>query len=102
MSSETYIGLDVHQATISVAVMELKPAHRFCIAVRPHRDVMCTVPHIDPRGMRVNYREAWVLGLQSAAPFLSLLPVSPQHFACRHLCSPHRKIRIRFDPVTIG
>ena len=46
----------------------------------------------EPRGMRVNYLEAWILRLQSAAPFLSLLPVPPQHFAWRHLWSPHRKL----------
>jgi hypothetical protein len=67
-----------------------------------HRDVMRAVPHINPRGVRMNHLQAWVLRLQSSRPFLSLLPVSPQLLACRHQSSPRWKIRIRFGPVTIG
>jgi hypothetical protein len=47
----------------------LKPA--FWISVRPHRDVMRAVPHSHPRGVRMNYLQAWVLRLQSSRPFLS-------------------------------
>jgi hypothetical protein len=33
----------------------LKPAHRLWIAIRPDRDVMYAVPHIDSRCMRMDY-----------------------------------------------
>jgi hypothetical protein len=33
----------------------LKSAYWFWISVRPHGDVVRAVPHIDPRGVRMNY-----------------------------------------------
>src|SRR3984893_13116544 len=70
----------------------LKPAYWFWISVRAHRDVMRAVPHINPRGVSMNYLQAWVLRLQSSRPFLSLLPVSPQLLACHYRWSSHGKL----------
>jgi hypothetical protein len=67
---------------MQVRCKTLKPTYWFWISVRPYRDVMRAVPHINSRGVRMNYLQAWVLRLQSSRPFFSLLPVSPQPLAC--------------------
>src|SRR5438093_10023737 len=70
--------------TMQVSCKTLKPAYWFLISIRPHGDVMRVVPHINSCGMRMNHLQAWVLGLQSSCPLLSLFPISPQLLACRH------------------
>jgi hypothetical protein len=51
----------------------LKSAHRLWIAIRSYGDVMHAVAYIDPRCMRMNYRQSRVLRLQppGAHSFLS-------------------------------
>src|SRR6516164_1375474 len=69
---------------IQVSGKTLKPPHGFWISIRSHRDIMDAVAHINPRGMRMDDLQTWVLGLQSSRPLLSLFAVSPQLLACRH------------------
>jgi hypothetical protein len=66
----------------------LEPAHRFGITVRSHRHVMCTIAHIDSRGLRMDYLQARVLRLQPPREFLLRFAVSPQLFLRPHPCSP--------------
>src|SRR6266496_2285762 len=76
----------------------LKPAHRLWIAIRPHSDVVHTIPHIDPRCMRMDYLQTRVLRLQSLSPFLSLLPVPPPFFVCHD----YRSSLKDWDPARPG
>src|SRR5678816_2992729 len=58
---------------MQVSCKTLKPAYWLVISIRRHGDVMRTVPHINSRSMRMNHLQAWLFGLQSSRPLLSLL-----------------------------
>jgi hypothetical protein len=87
---------------MQVSCKTLKPAYWFLISIRPHGDVMRVVPHINSRGVRMNYLQAWALDCNRRAhSFLSflfrhsfLLAVMPDLL--------HGKLVIGFGPVTMG
>jgi hypothetical protein len=59
----------------------LKPAYGFWISVRPHRDVMRAVPHINPRGVSMKLPPSLGPPIAIVAP----IPFSPSGFATTSL-----------------
>jgi hypothetical protein len=69
----------------------VKPAHRLGIPIRPDRDVVRAVPHVNPGGVGMDHREPRVLGSETSGQRFPLRAVQPARTWGCHAGPPCRR-----------
>jgi len=79
----------------------LKPADRVGISIRPDRDVMRAVAHVDSGGVGMHHVQAGILDPESTGQFFSLLPIQFSRAGGDH-GGPPLMSQTKCGPVAMG